>query len=420
MSTTSGIHFVRNILVVEDSQLVLKLLSHLFRQEPLFEPVFCASLAEAELLLETSPGQFFAAIADLNLPDSPNGEVVDVILAHKVPCIVLTGRYDERHRDELINKGVVDYIIKESQYSYDYVLRLLHRLVQNQNVKILVAEDSCVSRHYMCRVLSSQLFQPLQSTDGNETLRVLQAQNDIDLLILDHDMPGLLGFELVKRLRQQLKRHDLLILGVSADPQGILSARFIKHGADDFLRKPFCPEDLNCRVMAMLERRDLLRALQQAARYDSLTNLLNRRAFQEKAELHISLAQAQSQPISIALLDIDFFKNINDQMGHAGGDTALIAFAHALRTHFPQDIIGRLGGEEFALVSQSSEQELARRLDIFRKLCTRLNYLPNAPLLSFSAGVANLQTQALEPALHVADQRLYQAKRSGRGMTLCH
>ncbi|MFC6475907.1 GGDEF domain-containing protein [Pseudomonas asuensis] len=117
-------------------------------------------------------------------------------------------------------------------------------------------------------------------------------------------------------------------------------------------------------------------------------------------------------------MDIDFFKNINDQMGHAGGDTALIAFAHALRTHFPHDIIGRLGGEEFALLSQTTEQELARRLDIFRKLCSRLNYLPNAPLLSFSAGIANLGDQALGPALHLADQRLYQAKRSGRGMTL--
>jgi diguanylate cyclase (GGDEF)-like protein len=136
------------------------------------------------------------------------------------------------------------------------------------------------------------------------------------------------------------------------------------------------------------------------------------------SELQISLARTRSQALSIALLDIDFFKSINDQMGHAGGDMALTAFAQALQTHFPKDTAGRLGGEEFALISQATEDDLAKRLDIFRKLCTRLNYLPNAPILSFSAGVAELQSGTLEAALNVADQRLYEAKRNGRGQTL--
>ena len=122
---------MRNILVVEDSPLVLKILEHLFRQEPDLQPVFCASCAEAEVLLETSAALFFAAIVDLNLPDAPDGEIVDLVLRYELPCVVLSGSYKEQRRDELLLKGVVDYVLKESQHSYEYVFRLLHRLVRN-------------------------------------------------------------------------------------------------------------------------------------------------------------------------------------------------------------------------------------------------------------------------------------------------
>ena len=119
---------MRNILVIEDSPLVLKVLEHLFRQDGALQPVFCASFGEAQLLLETSANLFFAAIVDLNLPDAPNGEVVDLVLQYSLPCIVLSSSYNEQRRDELLLKGVVDYVLKESQHSYDYVLRLIHRL----------------------------------------------------------------------------------------------------------------------------------------------------------------------------------------------------------------------------------------------------------------------------------------------------
>ena len=117
---------MRNILVIEDSPLVLKILEHLFRQEPNLQPVFCASLGEAEMMLETSAALFFAAIVDLHLPDAPDGESVDLVMRYSLPCIVLSGSYNERRRDELLLKGVVDYVLKESQHSYEYALSLIH------------------------------------------------------------------------------------------------------------------------------------------------------------------------------------------------------------------------------------------------------------------------------------------------------
>ncbi|PTS85128.1 diguanylate cyclase response regulator [Pseudomonas sp. HMWF032] len=406
---------MRNILVIEDSPLVLKILEHLFRKESGFQPIFCASLGEAQVMLETSAELFFAAIVDLNLPDAPDGEIVDVVMSYHLPCIVLSGTYNEQRRDQMLLKGVVDYVLKESQHSYEYAFRLLHRLESNSTVKILIAEDSEATRHYIRHVLTPHRYQILEACDGDEALRLLKEQPDIDLLVVDHSMPGLSGFELVKLLRQKMKRHELIILGLSADTKGSLSAKFIKHGADDFLRKPFCPEELNCRVMSTLERRDLLRALKQAAQFDALTGLNNRRAFYEHGQRLFQQARSGGRDLSVAMLDLDFFKRINDEHGHASGDAALIAFARAFSTAFPDAILGRLGGEEFAMVSQQDAATLNAALDQLRNHCATLKYAVGAPSLSFSAGIYFGAPDDLESLLHQADLRLYQAKAQGRG-----
>jgi diguanylate cyclase (GGDEF)-like protein len=408
---------VRNILVVEDSPMVLKILEQMFRQQADLQPLFCATLNEAQVLLEASAELFFAAIIDLNLPDAPNGEIVDLVLHYQLPCIVLTGSYDEQRREEMLLKGVVDYVLKESQYSYDYAFRLLHRLERNRSVKILVADDSNATRHFIRNVLRSHLYQIHEAADGEEALRILQEQPDFDLLITDHSMPGISGFELTKLLRQKLKRDDLCILGLSADSKGSLSAQFIKQGADDFLRKPFCPEELTCRVMSTLERRELLNALQRAAQIDSLTNLYNRRAFYEQGHNLLQAARRSQRPLSVAMLDLDLFKRINDDFGHASGDAALVGFARLLQEAFGQTLIGRLGGEEFALLSPLPAAQLVSQLDQLRQRCAAVPYAKGAPPLSFSAGVYQGADEALETLLQQADQRLYQAKQEGRART---
>ncbi|WP_188984936.1 diguanylate cyclase domain-containing protein [Pseudomonas matsuisoli] len=409
---------MRHILVVEDSPLVLKILGHLFRQQPGLEPVFCASYAEAQLMLETSAASFSASIVDLHLPDAPRGEIVDLILSYSLPCVVLSGSYDETRRNELLAKGIVDYVLKESQYSYDYAFRLLHRLESNRNVKILVADDSEATRNLIRRVLAPQRFQIIEARDGNEALAVLQAQTDIDLFLVDHSMPGTSGFELVKILRQKMRRSELIILGLSADDKGTLSAQFIKHGADDFLRKPFCPEELNCRVISSLERRDLMRALRRAAQYDSLTNLLNRRAFYEQATQRLHDAKREEKQVCMTMIDMDYFKSINDQFGHASGDSALSTFSKAFRRFFPDDVLGRLGGEEFALLSVRPGSEVVATLDALRQRCAKLDYAAGAPPLSFSAGAYESKASDLENLLHQADRNLYRAKHQGRGVTV--
>lgn len=162
----------------------------------------------------------------------------------------------------------------------------------------------------------------------------------------------------------------------------------------------------------------MMRALKQAALFDSLTGLYNRRAFYEQGVDLIRQAQKGGQDLSVAMIDLDHFKTINDEHGHASGDAALLQFARALRQAFPDTLLGRLGGEEFALVSRVDGETVTHTLDTLRQHCATLKYAPGAPPLGFSAGVYHGIPDDLESLLHLADMRLYQAKRSGRGRTI--
>jgi diguanylate cyclase (GGDEF)-like protein len=115
------------------------------------------------------------------------------------------------------------------------------------------------------------------------------------------------------------------------------------------------------------------------------------------------------------MLDLDFFKQINDEHGHASGDAALIAFSRALSAAFPDALLGRLGGEEFAMVSQQDAPTLSQAIDQLREHCASLRYAVGAAPLSFSAGIYHGPPEDLESLLHQADLRLYQAKNQGRG-----
>src|SRR6187431_2141866 len=120
---------MKKILVVEDSEMVMKVLRHLVHSSSLaYDAVYATTLAQATELYQQSPQEFFAALVDLNLPDAPDGEVVDFTLSKKIPTIVLTGSYDEKRREQLFNKGIVDYVTKEGRYAYSKAIGMINRL----------------------------------------------------------------------------------------------------------------------------------------------------------------------------------------------------------------------------------------------------------------------------------------------------
>ncbi|MCX4025341.1 diguanylate cyclase [Endozoicomonas sp. SM1973] len=409
------------VLIVEDSPMVLKVLKHLFETKQELSPVFAATLSEAELYLSKPDTPYLVAVVDLNLPDAPNGEVVNKVLAVNVPCIVLSGSYNDKKREALLDKGVVDYVLKESRYSYEYVVKLISRLQKNQFIKVLVVDDSKSTRAFIRKTLKQHLYQVLEAEDGIEALAMLQQQPDIRLMVVDYNMPNMNGYELVKNIRHKQNNKNLIIIGLSAEGSGALSAKFIKNGANDFLRKPFYHEELHCRLMHNLEEMELFEAVKDAANRDYLTGLFNRRYFFQVAEKLYENAVEHNKPLSLAMLDIDHFKQINDSYGHEVGDYVLTKLADVLKEKFARFTVARLGGEEFCVLLSGLDIDKSQQLlDNFRCLVAEQKLAIGGIDLgiTISIGVTDNTYSSLSDMLAIADKCLYRAKQAGRNLLI--
>ena len=408
---------MKRILIVEDSLPIITLHCSIAKKAGL-EPVVAKTLAEVKGLTEQF-GEFFCAIIDYSLPDAPEGEAIKYIIDRKVPGIVMTGMLDDNVRNNILRLPVIDYITKESKQAFHYLLTLLKRLQRNPTVKILVVDDSSSSRAYLTHLLARHKFNVLQAKCGVHALEVLEEHPDTKLIITDKEMPRMDGIELCNQVRAKYHKDDVGIIGISGADSQALTAKFIKNGANDFLQKPFCLEEFYCRVLQNVDYLQSIEIIRQQANTDYLTNLANRRYFFESVGPKVKAPGYHS----LAMMDIDNFKSINDTYGHDAGDAVLKAIAQLLKDHFEQDfLVARLGGEEFGVFfDQYDFMAAVRNLDQFREELADLA-IPvtkdsgehETLYCTVSIGVANEADMSIDNLMILADQRLYKAKQSGK------
>ncbi len=407
---------MKHILVVEDSPMVLKVLKQFIAQHDDLKPQFAETLGQATELIARATTPFFACLADLGLPDAPNGEIVEFCLAKKIPTIVLTGSYNEENRKSLIARGVVDYVVKESRFAYEYAVKLLVRLTKNEETHVLITDDSVTARAHLRKLLKTHLFNVSEAKDGKEAITMLEKNPDIKLLITDFNMPNMDGIELTKYVRRKMGNDQLIIIALSSESDRYLSARFIKNGASDFLKKPFIHEEFYCRIMHNLEERELLEKVQDYADRDHLTELYNRRYFNKKAEEMITENQKIGTVMSLCLMGIDNFNELNDNLGHDCGDHLLIEFSKSLSKNIGMFISSRYGGGEFAILMPKLTAEKAARLaDDFRDFISTqpIAYKNNKIDITLSAGVCEIENGDFSAALTSSYQCLRKAKKQG-------
>ena len=232
-----------DIFLDEDSKFFRTVIKKQLEEELGFRVTCAANYTDAREILNKPGDEFFLALIDRKLPDGPNGEIVDFVIKKSVPAVVFSAEFNEDLRDYLLQKNIIDYVVKDNPASIDYIISTVKRLYQNQFIKVLMVDDSRTARYTMCSLLVRYKFQVLEASDGLEALKIIEETPGIHLVITDFRMDNLDGFELTKKIRAQYSMNDISIIGVSAYGNQSLSAKFIKAGANDFLTKQFLNEE---------------------------------------------------------------------------------------------------------------------------------------------------------------------------------
>ena len=292
------------------------------------------------------------------------------------------------------------------------------------NGTILVADDSMVVRAVLRRQLETDGHTVVEAVNGEEAIDACREYHP-DVILLDVEMPVLDGHATLARLKAdpQLKDIPVVFLTGRVDTADVVNG--LRLGAHDYLRKPFEANELMARVSAALRTKwlqDELRArnaeLDRVSRIDMLTNIYNRRHLDEHLRAVISAARRHDRTVGVLIVDIDHFKNVNDEHGHLAGDAVLREVAarlqQAMRT---EDALGRWGGEEFLAVLTDTPPEGVR------VMAERLRQgVAAAPFtlddgsqirVTVSVGHTNGREDA-EVLVHRADDALYVAKAEGR------
>jgi len=403
------------ILLIEDQRSLAQMAAKMLYERWGCSVLIATSLAQVRAIIAEEKHQFFVAVSDLALPDAPDGEVIEVLIAAGIRVIAITGTFNDALHDKMLNLGVVDYVLKNSINAYEYVVELVGRLFRNLQTRVLVVDDSRTFCALIEKMLRIQGLQVSTAANGAAALEVLAQQTDIQLVLLDHEMPVMDGYQFLSSLRRKIPKDKLAVIGMSGTGNSRVSAEFLKLGANDYISKPFSYEELNCRVTQNLEMQESLTSVRYIAYHDYLTGLLNRRAFFEQGAELFSRCKQAGRPLAVAVMDIDFFKKVNDSYGHDGGDVVLKDFAALLNTHFKTDLVGRVGGEEFFLLFEEAELAAAK-CEAYRKHVEAASVYFGKLRIAYtiSIGITRQIPDTLDEMLRLADAALYLAKTTGR------
>lgn len=417
-------HLIRKILLVEDNKSFGFILKARLEAEFRLKVTWTQTLQQTDEILSTETEPFSMALLDYTLPDAPDGEVIDLVTGHGITSLVFTGNLNEEVREKVWSKKVADYILKNDPNSFEYIISTLKRLTLNSRSKVMVVEDSALFRKLFSDLLYVHQFQVLTAENGEKALELLQKHPEIKLIIVDYHMPVMDGHTLCRKVREQYKKEELAIIGISASNDHNMAARFLKSGANDFLMKEsFLIEEFYCRINQCIDNVNLVQEIREFAARDFLTGLYNRRYFFENGAEQFKRSLDEKVPLTCAMIDIDFFKKVNDTYGHDIGDLVIQQISAIIKELMPESaIVSRFGGEEFCVLAFDMDKKTA--WESFTTLCRTIEqsqvYCGKKKNLrvTVSIGICTEYCENLSKMVGMADQRLYTAKNQGRNMVI--
>ncbi|HUS07174.1 MAG TPA: diguanylate cyclase [Bryobacteraceae bacterium] len=303
-----------------------------------------------------------------------------------------------------------------------------HGIPGRSGTRVLIADDSLVSRHLLEATIRHWGYQISVACDGAEAWKILQRDDAPPLAILDWMMPGLTGPEVCKLVRQRNQEPYTYILLLTSRSLKEDVVEGMESGADDYLTKPFDQHELKVRLRAgtrIVTLQEELLATREAMRlqatHDYLTDLWNRAAILDILQEELVRSSRQRTPLGVVLVDLDRFKLINDTYGHFAGDHALQQATSRMQAAMrPYDSLGRYGGEEFLVILPGCDAEcaLSQAERMRLAMCDVPLQLADVKRpISASFGctsIINTGEVTAEQLIRRADEALYLAKRRGR------
>ena len=292
---------------------------------------------------------------------------------------------------------------------------------------ILIIDDDQAVHNMVDEHLRADDMRVLHTCSPMEGIQ-LAAVELPDVVLLDVNMPGMDGLKVCRHLKEAETTRDIPIIFLTVNRDAKQIARALDCGGSDYIHKPFEQVELQARVRATLRTKRMLDLLKVQARIDGLTGLKNRAALDDALEASMSAFQRMDAPMSLLMLDVDHFKEINDQHGHGVGDEVLRHIGEVISaTCRPYDTACRFGGDEFTVIfgqTLASQSELAAKrmmAAIVGQPVRAEKYELNIKLSGGLVSVENLPDEAtVADLVKAADSALYEAKRSGRGRLVIH
>lgn len=408
---------MKKVLIIDDDNTVLRFLKDLISVKFHFPCESAKSMEEAKVHLANSD-EYVIALVDIHLPDAPDGECVDLVIKHDIPVIVMTGSASTDLEERMLKKDILDYVNKDNARSFDYAMRMVQFVYGFAGSEILLVDDSKTSRLQMNISLSKLPLIIHEADDGIDALQKLKEHPSIQLIITDKNMPNMTGIELIQAVRKTYRMSELAIIGISASSAPMMSVDFLKNGANDFITKPFVPEELFSRVISSLEMIYYIKLAEDSAVTDFLTGLHNRKYLYETGKKLYENAKRETLSIVVAMVDIDHFKKINDRYGHEAGDLALKLLGDLFIKEFrDSDIVTRYGGEEFCVILTNTQMKYAT--EVMKNVCLKVEKmlieLNNISFrMTLSVGMSDKVLGSFDQMIASADEKLYQAKNEGR------
>lgn len=291
--------------------------------------------------------------------------------------------------------------------------------------KLLVVDDQPLNIRILHELFRAEC-DVFMATHGEQALS-MSRELQPDLILLDVIMSDIDGHEVCRRLKADPETREIPVIFVTGKSHDDDETAGFELGAVDYIRKPFSAVVVRARVINHLKLKLQSDVLREMAMLDGLTGIPNRRSFDERFQSSRAHALREQRPLSLLMIDVDYFKKYNDLYGHLRGDQCLREVAQTLHANVrrPHDLVARFGGEEFAVLLPDADEagalKVAEQLqDLIAQLDIEHNASDVSNRVSLSIGAATrlpTSTASLEQHLHWADEQLYRAKSEGRNRT---